>query len=137
MAEVRHRGEVRRVEAGMVYVAIVASGACHSCRAREMCGMSETSEKIIEVRTAEASSFAVGDEVMVAEEQRMALKAVLVAYVGALVALLALLIGSLALGLKEGWAALISIAGLALYYGGVYLLRDKIEKTIHFTITKN
>ena len=121
----------------MVYVAIVASGACHSCRAREMCGMSETSEKIIEVRTAEASSFAVGDEVMVAEEQRMALKAVLVAYVGALVALLALLIGSLALGLKEGWAALISIAGLALYYGGVYLLRDKIEKTIHFTITKN
>lgn len=125
------------MEAGVVYVAIVASGACHSCRAREMCGMSETSEKIIEVKGAESDRFKVGDEVVVAEEQRMALKAVLIAYVGALITLLVLLIGALALGLKEGWAALLSLTGLALYYAGIYLLRHKIEKTIHFTITKN
>ncbi len=99
--------------------------------------MSETSEKIIEVKGVEQGRFAVGDEVVVAEEQRMALKAVLIAYVGALVTLLVLLIGALALGLKEGWAALLSVVGLALYYAGIYLLRHKIEKTIHFTITKS
>ncbi len=122
---------------GVVEVAIVASGACHACRARELCGMSEQSEKLIEVECSEAERFSVGDVVTVAEEQRMALKAVLLAYVGALVVLLAALVIALRVGVGELGAVGCSLLSLALYYVVLYLRREKIKQTIHFTITKN
>lgn len=134
---VTHRGEVRKVERGVVQVAIVASGACHACRARELCGMGESQEKLIDVTLTDSSYFSIGDVVEVAEEQQMALRAVLVAYVGALVVLLAVLLGALLAGVAEGFAALMALVGVALYYGGVYLLRHRIETKIHFTITKS
>ncbi len=98
--------------------------------------MGESQIKLVDVQTPEAARYAVGDEVQVSEEQRMALRAVLVAYGGALVVLLLGLIGALLLGLSEGWAALLSLAAVVLYYAGVYLLRDRIKRTIHFTISK-
>lgn len=134
---ITHRGEVRKVGPGVVQVAIVASGACHACRARELCGMGESQEKLIDVTLADSSHFSVGDVVEVGEEQQMALRAVLVAYVGALVVLLGVLLGALQAGLAEGLAALMALAGVALYYAGVYLLRRRIETKIHFTITKS
>ncbi len=99
--------------------------------------MSEQTEKLIEVATPDAQCFSVGDEVMVAEEQRMALKAVLLAYVGALVVLLTALVVALRVGIGELGAVGCSLLGLALYYVVLYLRREKIKQTIHFTITKN
>ena len=98
--------------------------------------MGESQIKLVDVQTPEAARYAVGDEVQVSEEQRMALRAVLVAYGGALVVLLLGLIGALLLGLSEGWAALLSLSDVVLYYAGVYLLLDRIKRTIHFTISK-
>jgi len=118
-------------------VAIVAGSACHSCRARNACGMSEQTEKIVDVAVSEAASYAAGDRVTVGEEQRMGVKAVLLAYAGAFAALIVVLAAALALGLGEGWAALLSIGGVGLYYFGLYLFRRRIENTIHFTITKS
>ena len=127
---------MRKVEADMVWVAIVASGACHTCRARELCGMSESSEKLIEVRTSDAGTYTPGERVVVSEEQTMALRAVLIAYVGAFAVLLLVLIGALACGLSEGLAALASLLGVGGYYGVVYLLRHRIERKIYFAIRK-
>ncbi len=121
----------------MVHVAIVASSACHSCRARNACGMSEQTEKIVDVAVPDAAPYAAGDRVTVGEEQRMGVKAVLLAYAGAFAALIVVLAAALALGLGEGWAALLSIGGVGLYYFGLYLFRHRIEITIHFTITKS
>ncbi len=128
---------MRGIGENVVHVAIVASSACHTCRARNACGMSEQTEKIVDVITNEASLYAVGDRVTVGEEQRMGLKAVLLAYAGAFAALIASLVAALALGLGEGWAALVSVGGVGLYYLGLYLMRHRIENTIHFTITKS
>lgn len=123
--------------AGVVRVAIVASGACHSCRSRELCGMGESSEKIIEVFTPDAPDYRIGESVVVAEEQRMALRALLLAYVGAFGVLILLLVGALLMGLGEGWAALLSLMGVGLYYLGIYLCRHRIERTIYFTIKRD
>ena len=49
---------------------------------------------------------------------------------------MALLVSLLAAGVGEGIAALSAIAGVLFYYGGLYLLRDKLRKEIKFTITK-
>ena len=63
--------------------------------------------------------------------------AVLLAYVGALVVLLAVLaVAAGPLHLSEGHAALAALAGVALYYVVLWLFRKRIEHTIQFTITK-
>ena len=136
MKKITHSGEVRRVAPGHVQVAIVASGACHTCRARELCGMSESREKLIDVCTSEAEQYRVGERVVVSEEQAMAVRAVLIAYVGAFAMLVVSLVGALALGLSEGGAAWISLMAVGGYYGVVYLLRNRIERKIYFTIRK-
>lgn len=135
--QITHNGEVRSIDPGVVHVAIVASSACHTCRARHACGMSEQTEKIVDVATPDWASFAVGERVVVAEEQSMGVKAVLLAYVGAFCVLVTVLFATLALGAGEGWAALASLLGVGLYYGVLYGLRHRIENTIHFTITKS
>ncbi|MEE1099185.1 MAG: SoxR reducing system RseC family protein [Alistipes sp.] len=137
MKQIQHRGEVRSVEPGMVHVAIVASSACHSCAARQVCGMSESTEKIIDVRCSSWQEFKAGDVVTVGEEQRMGTKAVLIAYVGAFLAMMLVLVTAILLGAGEGVSALLSLLAVVLYYFVVYLLRDKFEHTINFTITKS
>lgn len=134
--EITHTGVVRSVEPGIVRVAIVANSACQSCRARQACGMSESVEKLVDVETPDYARYAAGDTVTVGEEQRMGLRAVMLAYGGAFVVLMGVLIAAQSLGAADGASALLSVAGVALYYFAIYLLRDRIKNTIHFTITK-
>ena len=50
--------------------------------------------------------------------------------------LMVLLVALVSAGAGEGTAAAAAIGGVVLYYGVLYLLRDKIRKKIKFTITK-
>ena len=63
---------------------------------------------------------------------------VALAYGGALVVLLAVLLVAVGLaGWSEGRGALASLGAVALYYMVLWLFRRRIEHTIQFTITKN
>lgn len=135
--EVQHSGTVLRVEGKTVFVRITSRSACGSCAARAACGLAEATEKVVEVYTAQAASFKTGDEVLVGVRKRVGGKAVLLAYVGALVVLLAVLITATALGMNEGVAVLVTLAAVALYYGILRLMRKQIEHTIQFSITQN
>lgn len=137
MRRIEHRGQVRSVARGVVRVAIVASGACQSCRAKELCGMGESQEKIFDIPCADAEHYRVGEQVILSEERTVALRAVLIAYVGALVVLLLALVGALALGLSEGLSVLVTLAAIGAYYGVIHALRAKIEQKIYFRITKD
>lgn len=134
---IEHDGRVDRVAEGVVHVRITSRSACGTCSARQACGMAEAQDKIIEVRTAAAPTFAPGDAVRVGVRRRAGSLAVLLGYVGALVVLMAVLVVAIgALAWSEGRAALASIVGVALYYGVLWLFRSKIEHTIQFTINK-
>ena len=139
MAEqIEHIGYVDRIQGYTVYVKILSVSACGSCKARQACGLAETQEKIVEVHTSEANTFTAGERVLVGVRRTAGAWAVLLAYVGALIVLLTTLSVTIA-GLEwtEGQGALASLAGVALYYVILWLVRNKIEHTIHFTITKN
>lgn len=139
MAElIEHSGVVERIEGDAVLVRITSHSACGSCKARAACGLAETQEKIVEVHTPEAGSYHPGEEVSVGVRRRAGAVAVVYAYVGALAVLLVvLMVSSLALGWSDGASALVALAGVALYYGVLGLFRRRIERTIHFTITKH
>ena len=134
---IEHSGVVERTAPDAVYVRITSRSACGACRARQACGLAETQEKIVAVKTADAPHYAAGEQVVVGVRRSAGMRAVALAYVGALAVLLAVLVGTIAVaGWSEGAGALAAIAGVGVYYFALWLFRRKIEHTIQFTITK-
>ena len=134
---IEHTGSVERVAGDVVTVKIVARSACGTCTARSACGMGESQEKLIEIATPDAASYAAGDEVTVGVHRNMATMAVLLGYGGALVVLVAMLAITIGLlGLSEGQGAAASLGAVTGYYIALWAMRNRIERKIHFTINK-
>ena len=134
---IKHSGEVIRVEGNKVYVRMIVDSACSGCHARAVCGVDESKDKVVEVVTMSANEYSVGDNVDVALRQKsMGAISVLLAYVVPFFILTLLLVGVLAMGGSEHIAAFLALAGVALYYVGLWTLRDKVKNKIEFTITK-
>ena len=133
-SRIEHSGVVERTERDTVYVRITSHSACGSCKAREACGLAEAQDKIVVVK----SPVAVGEQVMVGVRRSAGAVAVILAYVGALAVLLAVLVAAVAvLGWSEGRGALAALGAVGVYYCVLWLFRHKIEHTIHFSITKH
>ena len=86
---IEHSGVVERTERGAVHVRITSRSACGTCKARQACGLAEAQDKIVAVATPEAGQYAAGREVMVGVRRSAGVRAVVLAYVGALAVLLA------------------------------------------------
>lgn len=120
-----------------MYVRMKVESACSACHARGVCGVGESADKVVEVETPDAASYRAGEEVVVSLQRKsMVAESVLLAYAAPFFVLMVLLVSLLAAGAGEGAAALSAIGGVLLYYGVLYLLRDKLRKEIKFTITK-
>ena len=135
---IEHCGVVERTERDTVYVRITSRSACGTCKARQACGLAEAQDKIVAVATPEAGQYAAGREVMVGVRRSAGVRAVVLAYVGALAVLLAVLVAAVAvLGWSEGRGALAALGAVGVYSCVLWLFRHKIEHTIHFSITKH
>ena len=130
---IKHDGIVESIDAGKVTVRILQASACSSCSARQLCRSSESKEKLIEVR-GDYPTLHVGDSVTLQGSVRQGLRASLLAYIVPLILMVvALFYGTHLNG--EAAGALAALLVLAIYYGGLYLLRDKIGKRFEFSIT--
>ena len=133
---IQHRGVVERIDGDKVFVKVEKESACQACHAKGLCG-ERGGVRIIEVRTDYASSYTVGESVVVALlKGRMAISSVLWGYMLPLVVLLVVLFTLHALGVKDSVAALSTLCAVALYYVVLYLRRRQFEKKIEFTIIK-
>ena len=129
-----HTGKVVSMTPKTTTVQIVSQSACSECHAAGLCGLSEYTEKAIEVPTSPSATYGVGDEVQVVLKASMGFKAVWIAYFLPLVVLLAVALGLIALGVPEVVSGLAGIGAVALYYLGVWLLRDRLRNEYVFTI---
>lgn len=134
---VTHSGKVIGVFRDTVTVAVESSEACGSCASRSACSLGVQSNiRNILITTPNASSFSVGEIVRVATRTQMGLLAVLLCYAVPAVVLVAVLAAAVFCGVSEGVAALISLGSVAIYFGILWLLRDKLAQKISFTIEK-
>ena len=129
-----HTGKVVSMTPKTTTVQIVSQSACSECHAAGLCGLSEYTEKAIEVPTSPSATYGVGDEVQVVLKASMGFKAVWIAYFLPLVVLLAIALGLIALGVSEVVAGLAGIGAVALYYLIVWLRRDRLRNEYVFTI---
>ncbi len=132
--EIKHSGKILEITPDFTTVQIVVSSACSSCHAKGLCGMSEDEEKVIMVPTDPYSEHKVGDEVQVLTKMTMGLKAVWISYVIPLAVLMILILSLSSVIGNELVLGLVSIAGVALYYFGIWLFRDRLSDEFVFYI---
>ncbi|MGN1046273.1 MAG: SoxR reducing system RseC family protein [Candidatus Cryptobacteroides sp.] len=132
--DISHTGKIIEITPEFTTVEIVSSSACSSCHAKGLCGMSEDKVKTIMIPTDPYASYSAGDEVNVLLKKTMGLKAVWISYVIPLAILMILILSLSAVTVHEVYAGLGAVAGVALYYLGIYLLRDKLSKDFVFYI---
>jgi len=129
-----HTGKVVSMTPKTTTVQIVSQSACSECHAAGLCGLSEYTEKAVEVPTSPSATYGVGDEVQVVLKASMGFKAVWIAYFLPLVVLLAITLGLIALGVPEVVSGLAGLGAVALYYLIVWLRRDRLRNEYVFTI---
>ncbi|MBQ4437723.1 SoxR reducing system RseC family protein [bacterium] len=132
-ARVSHEGTVINVADGKVSVKIEVKSACSACHARNMCSVSELSEKVIEAQPAE--SVSVGDSVVVEMEEKFGLKAVFYVFFIPFILMASTLFVS-ANFVSEALAALFSLLILAPYYLLLAFLKPYFAKQFVFVCRK-
>ncbi len=135
--EIAHPGRIVEIDKDFTTVQITVSSACSSCHAKGLCGMSEDEDKVIMVPTDPYTERKVGDEVTVKTKMTMGLKAVWISYVIPLAVLLILILSLSAVFENEYLTGLVSIAGVALYYFGIWLFKDRLSTEFVFYIDNN
>ena len=133
---VDHIGVVKSVTPQYVDVEILNKSMCAACHAKGMCSMSDVSAKMIRVNNYFGETYSEGEQVRVVMRKTLGLKAVWISYVFPLIILMILLLYLPKLGVSELNVGLISVAGVAIYYGCIWLLKDKIAREFTFTIEK-
>lgn len=132
---IKHRGIVENIKGSHVQVRITQTSACASCSVKGHCNASESKEKLIDVFDTKASSYRIGEEVMLYGTTSMGMQAVLLAFGVPFVILLITLF--VAMRLTDGnelKSAFISLSALVPYYLIIYMYRNKLCKKFSFTL---
>ena len=133
-SEISHRGRIVSITPEQTVVQIVSESACAACHAKGLCSLGDAAVKEVSVPTRGWDNYAVGDEVSVVLRASMGHKAVWLAYVVPLLVLVAALLGTLGAGGSELLAGGVAIGAVALYYGVIALLRDRLRNEYIFNI---
>lgn len=132
---IKHRGIVENIEGSHVQVRIVQTSACSACSVKGHCNASESKEKLIDVFDMKASSYRIGEEVMIYGTTSMGMQAVWLAFgIPFLVLLIALFISMHLTGGDELRSALVALSALLPYYLIIYVCRNKLNKKFSFTL---
>ena len=136
---IEHEGKVIAVDKDFISVEIVNKSACAACHAKGVCGASDQAVKVVEVAqdiTTLTEDYQVGETVNVVMSSAMGSQAIWLSYVVPLIVLMASILVFSLCGAGELLMGLGSLGVVALYYLGLYLLRNKISKIFIFSIEK-
>ena len=132
---IRHTGVVMSVSGTIAHVEIVQTSACAACKAKSMCMSAESQVKQMDVVMLEPMQ--VGDKVEVEVRERLAWKAVLLAYILPFVVMMGIIA---LLDYMTDWSEAIvgslSLCGIALYYIGLSMFKHRLQKQFTFTARK-
>ena len=133
--KISHSGIVESISEGCVQVRILQASACAACKVAGHCHASESKEKIVDVlNVRDAARLKVGDSVIVSASRDVANKALLLGFGVPFLILVSVLFIMLKVVSDEGLAAITAILALMPYYGMLYLMRDRIQQKISFSI---
>ena len=131
---IKHLGIVENIEGSHLSVRIVQTSACAACSAKGHCSSADSKDKIIDIIDTAASSYRVGEKVMVIGETSMGMMAVVLAFIIPFILLIFSLFLFMALMENELYSALLSLAILIPYYFILWLNKTRLKQKFSFTI---
>lgn len=131
---IKHQGIVENINGSLLQVRIMQTSACAACSIKGHCTSADVSEKLIDVVSADASSYKPGDRVWVLGQVSMGMLAVLWAFVVPLFILIVSLFIAMAVFQDELWAVCCSLPCLAVYYFILWLNKSRMKKKFSFTV---
>ncbi len=131
---IKHLGIVENIQGSHLAVRIVQTSACAACSAKGHCSSADSKDKIIDIIDTAASSYRVGEKVMVIGETSMGMMAVVLAFIIPFVLLIFSLFLFMALMENELYSALLSLAILIPYYFILWLNKTRLKQKFSFTI---
>ncbi|WP_294478039.1 SoxR reducing system RseC family protein [uncultured Bacteroides sp.] len=136
MAEntIEHLGIVENIQGSHLSVKIVQTSACAGCSAKGHCSSADSKDKIIDIIDTAASTYRVGEKVLIVGEMSIGMMAVVLAFVLPFVLLIVTLFLFMALVENELYAALLSLALLVPYYFVLWLNKTRLKQKFSFTI---
>ena len=133
--KISHSGIVESISEGCVQVRILQTSACAACKVAGHCNASESKEKIVDVlNVRDTSRLKVGDSVIVCASRDVANRALLLSFGVPFLILVSVLLIMLKLVSDEGLAAVTALLALVPYYLVLYLMRDRIQQKLAFSI---
>ena len=132
---ISHEGIAESVRVGHVRVRIMQSGSCAACEARQMCVSADNREKVIDAVCTD-SGIKAGDRVTVHVQERLAWRAVLLAYVLPFAVLAGVLAGVQLSGKGEATAGVCALCAVGVYYIVLSLFKGRLKKSFSFTAEK-
>lgn len=132
---IRHTGVVLSTSGNIAHVEILQTSACSACKARSMCMSAESQQKQMDAVMLEPMQE--GDQVEVEVRERLAWKAVLLAYILPFIVMLGIIaILDFATDWSEAVVGTLSLCGIALYYIGLSVFKHRLQKQFTFTARK-
>ena len=131
---IKHLGIVENIQGSHLSVRIVQTSACAACSAKGHCSSADSKDKIIDIIDTAASSYRVGEKVMVIGETSMGMMAVVLAFIIPFILLIFSLFLFMALMEIELYSALLSLSILIPYYFILWLNKTRLKQKFSFTI---
>lgn len=132
---IQHTGVVLSTSGTMAHVEIVQTSACSACKAKSMCMSAESQQKEMDVVM--VGPLEVGDKVEVTVRERLAWKAVLLAYILPFIVMIGVIIVlDFATEWSEAVVGTLSLCAIALYYIGLSFFKNRLQKQFVFTARK-
>ena len=132
---IRHTGVVLSTDGNKAHVEIIQTSACSACKARSMCMSAESQSKQMDVVMLEP--LKVGDQVEVQVRERLAWKAVLLAYILPFIVMISVIaVLDFVTGWSEAVIGTLSLCAIALYYIGLSVFKHRLQTQFSFTARK-
>ena len=132
---IKHLGIVENIQGFHLSVRIVQTSACAGCHVQGYCSSADKKEKIIDITDTAASSYKIGEQVMIIGKSSLGMLAVLLAFVLPFLLLIVSLF--IFMELTEGdeiFAGLASLSFLISYYSVLWLNSEKLKRKFSFKI---
>ena len=131
---IKHQGIVENIQGSHLSVRIIQTSACAACSAKGHCSSADSKDKVIDITDTAASSYQVGEQVMIIGETSMGMMAVVLAFVIPFVLLVTSLFIFMVWMENEVYAALSSLIILIPYYFILWLNKARLKQKFSFTI---
>lgn len=132
---IEQKGIIEEIDNGTAKVHITSLSACASCASKGSCIAGESADKTVEVFIGD-QNFHKGELVNIRMKKILGLKATFIAYVLPFIVLLTTLLILTESGIGEVLSGLLSLVVLVPYFLILFFLKDKLQKTFQFTLSK-